>query len=143
VHHWIRTIGMAAAASIIAVAVAAQDTGPTGQPTGPDGPHRGHWHGGWGWHMPPDQMCKERFAKEAGFLAYLGAKLELNDQQQAFWDAYQKAMTESATKQRQTCLDNVISPHENLTALERRDRIEKLLTARLEALRATRHRPPT
>ena len=88
--------------------------------------------------MPPDQMCKERFAREAGFLAYLGAKLELAGQQQPLWDTYQKAMTDSAAKQRQTCLDNVVSPHENLTALERRDRAEKLLTARLDGLRATR-----
>ena len=79
-NHWIRTIGVGAAASMIALTVAAQDRGPMGQPPGPDGPHPGHWHEGSGWHMSPDQMCKERFAREAGFLAYLGAKLELNDQ---------------------------------------------------------------
>ncbi len=83
-------------------------------------------------------MCKQRFAREAGFLAYIGALLELTTQQEQLWDKYHQAMLDNATKLRQVCLDNLVSPSRDETALQRRDRIEKMLTARLDALHATR-----
>jgi hypothetical protein len=90
--------------------------------------------------IPPDLACKERFARQAGFLAYLGAKLEPNAAQQPLWDKYHQAMLDGATTQRAICLDNAKSPWQGLTVLERRDRVEKILAARLNALHATR--PP-
>jgi hypothetical protein len=88
--------------------------------------------------MSPDQACKERFARESGSLAYIGAKLELTAPQQPLFDKYHQAMLDSASKQRQLCLDNAGAPPSSLTALERRDRMEKFLTARLDALHSTR-----
>jgi len=104
-----------------------------------------HWRGGEGERfrallarMEPESRCKERFAREAGFLAYIGARLELTAPQQPLWDAYHKAMMDAAGKQRQTCLENVIHPGSPLTALERRDRLQKILQARLDGLQSTR-----
>ena len=88
--------------------------------------------------MAPEARCKERFAREAGSLAYLGAKLDLTAQQQPLWDTYQKAMLDAATKQRQTCLENSLGPEPHSTALERRDHLQKLLQARLDGLQSTR-----
>ena len=90
--------------------------------------------------MAPEQMCKERFARKAAFLAYLGAKLDLTEPQQPLWDKYQRAMLDGATKLRQVCLDDASIPKPSLKALERQNRMEKFLTARLDALHATR--PP-
>jgi hypothetical protein len=88
--------------------------------------------------MGREQACKERYAREAGFLAYLGAKLDLNPQQQPLWNQYYQAMLDAAGKLRQVCLENANVPPQGLTALARRDRMEKFLTARLDFLHSTR-----
>ena len=85
-----------------------------------------------------ERFCKERFARKAGFLAYIGAKLDLNAEQQPLWDTYHRAMMDAAGKQRQSCLENVLPPEMHLTVLERRDRLQKMLQARLDRLQATR-----
>lgn len=155
---WLPGLGLALGLSLMAVAAVAQgqpapgEASPPAAPpfaaagSGGDGPPRSH--GGWdrrrhGWGFPPmarEQMCKESYAREAGFLAYLGAKLELTGPEQPLWDTYHQAMLVGAAKLRQSCLDDTSSPQSSPTALERRDRIEKSLTARLDFWRATR--PP-
>lgn len=97
-------------------------------------------HGsGWGFrHMNPKEICGERYAREAGFLAYLGAKLDLTPQQQPLWDKYQQGMLTNFAKLRDICVANRGSTHWDETALQRRDRMEKMLTAKLDVLRATR-----
>lgn len=88
--------------------------------------------------MVPERFCRERFARLSGFLAYLGAELDLNSEQQPLWDAYQKAMLDAAAKGRGVCVENMIVPGSNLTVLERRDRMQRMLQARLDFLQATR-----
>ena len=101
-----------------------------------DGGHRG-FRGPFA-GLAPEARCKERFAREAGFLAYLAAELDLTAQQQPVWDTYHKAMLDAAEKQRQTCLENKLGPDSHPTALERRDHLQKLLQARLDGLQSTR-----
>ena len=149
----LRFIGMIAGASMLPIVAGAQEApapAPPGHPMmgGSMSQDSDHGRGGWGWHrhgggfpeMAPEKWCTEAFARRAGFLAYLGAKLELTPQQQPLWDAYQQATMKAAMNWRQVCLDNSTPPQNPLTALERRDRMEKLLTARLDGMRATR--PP-
>jgi hypothetical protein len=153
----LRIIGMIAAISLLPLAGSAQEAPATAESAHPMmGGHMmpgqmmgaGEEHGRGGWHhhgggfggVPPANMCKEAFARRAGFQAYLGAKLDLTAQQQPLWDAFQQATMKSAANWRQVCLDNSAVPQDGLTALERRDRTEKLLSARLDGLRATR--PP-
>jgi hypothetical protein len=161
---WLSALVLATGLSFLAAtaAVAQPAPGPNGPPPGapgaagpgprPDGAgpprppgefqQRGmmghHRFGGFFRAMSPDQACKERFARESGFLAYVGAKLELTAPQQPLYDKYRQAMLDSASKQRQFCLDNAGARPSSQTALERRDRMEKFLTARLDALHATR-----
>jgi LTXXQ motif family protein len=147
---WLPALGVVIGASLMVAAVAlGQPANPVAPPhmaTGPSGDDqspmaRGWDRGGRGWRfrrMDPEQTCKQRFAREAGFLAYVGALLELTAQQEPLWDKYHQAMLDSATKLRQVCLDNLATPPWDQTALQRRDRMEKMLTARLDALHATR-----
>jgi len=111
---------------------------------GSDAPMR-HRMGDWRRRMPerfarmtPEQRCKERYAREAGFLAYLGAELDLTAEQRPLWDTYQRAMLDAAGKQRQVCVEDAAAPGPGSTALQRRDRIEKLLQTRLDGLHSTR-----
>jgi hypothetical protein len=150
----LRIIGVIAAIALLPLAGSAQEAPAPGMSPHPMmgghmmGPGEEHGHDGMGWHhhgggfggVIPSDMCKEAYARRAGFQAYLGAKLELTAQQQPLWDAFQLATMKSAANWRQVCLDNAVTPPEELTALERRDHMEKLLTARLDGLRATR--PP-
>jgi hypothetical protein len=153
---WLPGLGLAVVLCLMAVAAVAQGQPAPGQFTGtppmaargPDGDGPPRPHSGWDRHrhdggfrpMAREQMCKEGYAHEAGFLAYLGAKLELTGAQQPLWDTYHQAMLDGAGKLRQACLDNTSSPQSSPTALERRDSMEKSLTARLDFLHATR--PP-
>lgn len=153
---WLPVLGVALGLSLMAVAVVAEGQPVPGQGAAqamppmagaghdggdPPSPHRGwdrHRRGGGFSAMAPEQFCKEGFAREAGFLAYTGAKLELTAAQQPLWDKYRQAMLDSGAKQRQVCLDATSASPSGVTALERRDRMEKILTARLDALHATR-----
>ena len=151
---WLPAVGVAVGLGLMTVAMVAQGQPATDQPTpesiapaagpGDDGDgspmhHNWHRHGHRGFMaMAPGDRCKEGYAREAGFLAYLGARLDLSAQQQPLWDKYHQAMLDSAGKQRQVCLDNVSATQADVSALQRRDHIEKFLTARLDALHATR-----
>jgi hypothetical protein len=150
---WLPGLALVAGLFLMAAATLGQGTAqpaPEGVPsvTASDrfesGPHRRDGRGGRHHFMvhfkkiTPAQACKERFARGAGFLAYLGAKLDLNTQQQPLWDTYQRAMLDGARKQQQTCMENIMAPGSPLTALEHRDRIQKLLQARLDGLQTTR-----
>jgi hypothetical protein len=103
-----------------------------------DGMGRGHDPMGRFARFGSERLCKERFARNAGFLAYIGAKLDLNAQQQPLWDTYHQAMMDAAGKQRQTCIESILPPDSHLTVLERRARSQKMLQARLDRLQATR-----
>jgi hypothetical protein len=152
---WLPSISLVLGLLLLAAAAFGQESPPSepGAPTsvtspdpGSDAPAR-HRMGDWRRRMmerfsrmTPEKACKERYAREAGFLAYLGAELDLTAQQQPLWDAYQRAMLDAAGKQRQACVENVVTPGSDLTALQRRDRLQKLLQTRLDGLQATR--PP-
>lgn len=149
---WLPTFGLFVGLLFMAAAVAlGQGSAPSAPAAAPSqepgAPDPANWHARDRTHelfrpsfarMMPEAICKERFAREAGFLAYIGARLELTAPQQPLWDAYHKAMMDAAGKQRQTCLENAIHPGSPLTALERRDRLQKILQARLDGLQSTR-----
>ncbi len=149
----LQIIGIIAAVSILPLTAAAQEAPAIDQSAPPMmggsiDQDSGYRPGAWGWHlhrgrfpgMTPDKWCTEAFARRAGYLAYLGARLELTAQQEPLWDAYQQAAMKAGASWRQVCLDNSTTPQNGLTVLERRDRMEKMLTARLDGMRATR--PP-
>jgi LTXXQ motif family protein len=152
---WLPALGLVAGLLLMAAAAVSQESQSSGAPAEPtttaqpDAPRHGDWRAGAGRRqhfggggrfvgMSHEAFCKERFARKAGFLAYLGAELDLTAAQQPLWDAYHQAMMDAANKQRQACLDNIMTPDSHLTSLERRDRLQRLLQARLDGLQSTR-----
>jgi hypothetical protein len=156
--YWLPGLGIAVGVSLMAIAVFAQDqqsrtpgseapslAATTDRDRGGDG-DRGFGRGreGRDWHrghrmfaaMGPE-FCRERYARRAGFLGYLQAKLDLTDAQRPLWDKYEQAVLDVAKKQRQTCLDNVGTKWSDMTMLDRRQRMEQMLKAALDGLQAT------
>ena len=155
--YWLPGLGVTVGLSLMAIAVFAQDQqGRTGRAEAPsltaasdrdagrdgDRASRGRREGrDWGrghrmFAMSPE-FCKERYARRAGFLGYLQAKLDLSDTQRPLWDKYQQAVLDVAKKQQQGCLSNVDTKWSDMTALDRRQRMEQMLKAALDGLQAT------
>jgi len=155
--YWLPGLGIVVGVSLMAIAVFAQDqqrsAGGGGAPgvaaatdrdggrDGDRGFRRGREGGDWRrghrmFAMGPE-FCRERYARRAGSLGYLQAKLDLTDAQRPLWDKYQQAVLDVAKKQRQTCLDNVGTKLSDMTMLDRRQRMEQMLKAALDGLQAT------
>ena len=78
----------------------------------------------------------DRLARRAARLAYTEAKLDLTAQQRPLWDRLQSAAQTEEQKERQLCAG--LKPGAELTMLDRMDRMQQFLSARLEALQAAR-----
>ncbi|MGA7325314.1 MAG: Spy/CpxP family protein refolding chaperone [Rhodomicrobium sp.] len=99
----------------------------------------GGWHHRWEnqgeWHK---KMCTERYAHNAARLAYLEAKLAVNDQQRTAWSKWRQTKLDAADQRRSACLQRQPGEGSKLTALEREARREKKLSERLQRLQASR-----
>jgi len=84
----------------------------------------------------PQERCTERLAWRAARRAYVQAKLDLTPQQQPLWDKVQSAAQTEEQKERQLCAS--LKPGAELTMLDRMDRMQRFLSARLEALQTAR-----
>ena len=84
----------------------------------------------------PQERCTERLAWRAARRAYVEAKLNLTPQQQPLWDKVQNAAQTEEQKERQLCAS--LKPGAELTMLDRMDRMQQFLSARLEALQTAR-----
>ena len=85
--------------------------------------------------MSPQQRCEERLARRAGIVAYLVAKLNLNDQQKPLWDKLNTVLQANAGRERQLCA--TLKPADQRgqeTLLDRVNRREQFLSARLQGL---------
>ena len=85
--------------------------------------------------MSPQQRCEERLARRAGVVAYLVAKLNLNDQQKPLWDKLDTVLQANAGRERQLC--GTLKPADQRgqeTMLDRLNRREQFLSARLQGL---------
>jgi LTXXQ motif family protein len=97
-----------------------------------------------GWHHEHNgafrakDFCLDRFARKAGHLAYLEAKLRLTTDQQPLWDKWQQAVTAGAQQERDDCLASLPSEGARLTALDRDARLQKMLAIRVDTLKAAR-----
>jgi len=83
-------------------------------------------------------MCIEHFARSAGRMAYLEAKLQLSADQQPLWDKWRQAVAAGAEKERADCLADVPPAGTQPTALDRDTHIEKMMTAKVASLQAAR-----
>jgi LTXXQ motif family protein len=149
--YWLPGLGVVVGLSLMAAAVFAQGQQgaaatetPAAAAPQPDG-HGFQGRGGDGWRghrhmfvlMRPEEFCRERYARRVGFLAYLEAKLDLTDTQKPLWIKYQQASLDVAQKQHQGCLQNAGTNWREMSVLDRRQRMEQFLKARLDGLQET------
>jgi LTXXQ motif family protein len=154
-----------AATAAIAVPVFAQPAGntdtqtnqavPATQQAGGDQGAGSPWtggRGGWGmrgWPMmrrgmwrsaamrgDPQQRCIDRLAWHAARGAYVETELDLTAEQHPLWDKLQNIAQAEQQKERQRCRQ--LKPGEQLTALDRMDRAQQFLSARLDALQSAK-----
>lgn len=83
-------------------------------------------------------MCIEHFARSAGHLAYLEAKLQLTADQKPLWDKWEQATAAGSATMKDDCLAGVPAKDTPSTALDRDSRVEKLLTDKLDTLKTAR-----
>ncbi len=99
-------------------------------------------HPGWMHDMSnrsPQERCTERLARRAGVIAYTIAKLNLTAEQKPLWDKVQSQLQAAADKQRQLCASlKPAAEQAQQTILDRMNRREQFLSARLDALHQVR-----
>jgi hypothetical protein len=86
--------------------------------------------------MTPRQRCEERLARRAGMIAYTIARLDLTAQQRPLWDKLNGIVQTAADRERQLCAQlKPASERSQETILDRLDRRQQFLAARLDALK--------
>ena len=119
--------------------------GPMSADSGEHGMPGGDRPGMRGWPMmrrmimrgqDPQERCMDRLARHAARLAYVETKLDLTAQQQPLWDKVQSAAQTEEQKERQLCAS--LKPGTESTMLDRMDRMQQFLSARLEGLQAAK-----
>jgi hypothetical protein len=88
--------------------------------------------------LKPRERCEERLARRAGRVAYMAARLNLTPEQKPLWDRLQTTMQTAADKQRQLCASLPTAEGGLGTILDRTNRREQFLSARLQGLQQTR-----
>ena len=87
------------------------------------------------WHK---KVCGEFYARQAAHLAYLEAKLDLTEAQRPLWAKWKQASLDGATKHRSVCQDVAPKGDTLPPAPDHEAMMEKMLTAKLQTLQATR-----
>lgn len=82
----------------------------------------------------PQERCTDRLARRAARLAYVQVKLNLTAEQRPLWDKVQSAAQTEGQKEAQLCAS--LKPGAEPTVLDRMDRMQQFLSARLEALQS-------
>jgi protein CpxP len=119
--------------------------GPEAAGGGPEERERGGWPMMRGMMMHrmhgmmrrnPQEWCLDRLAHRAARRAYIGVKLNLTAEQQPLWDKVQSAAQSEEQQERQLCA--ALKPGAEPTVLDRMDRMQQLLQARLNALQSAK-----
>jgi LTXXQ motif family protein len=87
-------------------------------------------------HRNPEERCERRLAWRAAMRAYVGVMLNLTPEQRPLWDRVQNIAQTEEQKLRQLC--TAPRPSGEPTLLDRLDRMQALLSTRLEALQAAK-----
>jgi hypothetical protein len=89
--------------------------------------------------LSPRQRCEERLARRAGMTAYTIAKVNPTPEQRPSWDKLHGLLQQAADRERQLCAS--LKPEAERgkqTILDRVNRRQQFLTARLEGLQQVR-----
>jgi len=122
----------------LALVAALVGTGGIVQASAADNPPAAGWHHKHNAAFQPKDFCLNRFARTAGHLAYTEAKLQLTVSQRPLWDKWQAAVSAGAQKERDSCLASLPAKDAQPTALDRDDRLQKMLAMKADNLKAAR-----
>jgi len=125
-------LALALAAAVVAGGVVVQSLADVGSGPTANGPEDHHLR------FSPQQICVEQYARKAGHLAYLEARLELNPEQQALWDKWSQASMDGSDKLRAACLAAMPKAGAKFTALDRDSMAETMLSLKVDSLKAAR-----
>jgi hypothetical protein len=119
---------------------------PVGEHWGDEHPRMGHWmhgrHDDWPMRhrmmerRDPQERCVDRLARRAARRAYVETKLNLTAEQRPLWDKVQSGAQAEEQKERQLCAS--LKPGTDQTLLDRMDRMQQFLSARLDGLQSTK-----
>jgi hypothetical protein len=99
------------------------------------------WHQGWHHHwrqnmaMNPQQRCEGQIARRAAMRAYVAARLDFTSAQLPLWQKLQAQFDTADMSAHQLCASLPTAPQPQ-TFLDRVNRREQILSARLAALKA-------
>ena len=85
------------------------------------------------WHA---RMCTDRYARRVGQIAYLGAKLDLDDSQRPLFESWKNSVLGSAKDGESACLAHAPDMSHPPTIMDREARMHAMLEARLAAMDA-------
>jgi LTXXQ motif family protein len=95
----------------------------------------GMWRGA-AMRWNPQERCVDRLARRAARNAYIEAKLDLTAEQRPLWDKVQSIAQSEQQKERQLCGE--LKAGASSTVLDRMDRAQQFLSARLDALQTAK-----
>ena len=117
-----------------------------GDHSGDEQPRMAGWmrgrHDGWPMmhrmmeRRDPQERCVERLAWRAARRAYVETKLNLTAEQRPLWDKVQSAAQAEEQKERQLCAS--LKPGTDQSLLDRMDRMQQFLSARLDGLQSAK-----
>jgi hypothetical protein len=91
-----------------------------------------------GGSMAAPDRCEEGYARLNGHLGYLQARLQLTPEQQPLWDKWQQKLLASAQNERSSCAAERASMSSRPNALQREDAAVRMMTMRIETIKASR-----
>ena len=97
--------------------------------------HAEHQHG----RFSPQQACTDRVAKRAGFVAYMGAKLNLTADQKPLWDKVVTSTQAAQANETKLCMALPASADDRAkqTILDRMTHKQAMMQAQLQGLQQT------
>lgn len=87
-------------------------------------------------HADPKERCIDRLARRAARYAYIEVELGLTAQQRPLWDKIETIGKAAQQKERALC--DQLKPGGTATVLDRMDRAQAFLSARLDALKSAK-----
>jgi hypothetical protein len=128
----------AAAVALPVMAWSQNPPQPPGQATALDHPEHQHWSR-FGKNQSPQQACQDRIAKHAGFVAYMGAKLNLTADQKPLWDKVVAATQAAQANEVKTCAALPASADDRAkeTIIDKMNHRQAMMQAQLQGLQQT------
>lgn len=134
------------AAAAIALPVLAWSQNAPAPTTTPDHPGPGmmpmmhhHGWGHWAKNQSPQQACQDRIARHAGFVAYIGAKLNLTADQKPLWDKVVAATQAAQANEVKTCsaLPASADDRGKETIIDKLNHRQAMMQAQLQGMQQT------